>query len=194
MWAHATCGSGVRPSASRARERPPPAWRAHRTCMPSSTMLKPCEYASVAPCFMWGITAFTTAVCCLSGVRLSTMSAVGISCSHTPHATRSTRAPQKASAVGDGFECAACAAHARLHARPHARRRRSMGLGPVATRTPHRRCMQWPCVRADDTPSAGTCWVSCRAAPIPFQHSVACPCPALRAGAHSCDGVARGGG
>ncbi len=47
-------------------------------------MLKPWLYASVAPFFMSGITAFTTDECCLSGVRLSTMSAPGISSSYVP--------------------------------------------------------------------------------------------------------------
>lgn len=58
--------------------------RSGRICMPSSTTLKPCEYASVAPCFICGMMALTTAVCCLSGVRLSTMSACGISSSYVP--------------------------------------------------------------------------------------------------------------
>mmetsp|Transcript_11053 Transcript_11053/g.36462 ORF Transcript_11053/g.36462 Transcript_11053/m.36462 type:complete len:218 (+) Transcript_11053:675-1328(+) len=60
--------------------------RSGRTRIPSSTMLKPCEYASVAPSFISGITALTTDVCCLSGVRLSTMSACGMSSSYVPTA------------------------------------------------------------------------------------------------------------
>jgi len=52
--------------------------RSSRTFMPSSTMLKPCEYARVAPFFIFGITSLTTDVCCLSGVKFNTRSAVGI--------------------------------------------------------------------------------------------------------------------
>mmetsp|Transcript_16226 Transcript_16226/g.50199 ORF Transcript_16226/g.50199 Transcript_16226/m.50199 type:complete len:292 (+) Transcript_16226:705-1580(+) len=58
--------------------------RSSLTCMPSSTMLKPCEYASVAPCFIIGMTSETTAVCCLSGVRFRTRSADGTSSSYVP--------------------------------------------------------------------------------------------------------------
>mmetsp|Transcript_19762 Transcript_19762/g.59136 ORF Transcript_19762/g.59136 Transcript_19762/m.59136 type:complete len:273 (+) Transcript_19762:577-1395(+) len=55
--------------------------KSSRTCMPSSTMLKPWLYERVAPCFINGITWDTTALCCLSGVKFSTKSASGMSSS-----------------------------------------------------------------------------------------------------------------
>src|SRR5690606_27697053 len=58
--------------------------RSFRICIPSSTILKPCEYDNVAPCFINGITALITEVCCLSGVKLITKSAVGINSSYVP--------------------------------------------------------------------------------------------------------------
>ena len=41
-----------------------------RICMPSSTMLKPCEYERQEPCFIIGMIVSTTLVCCLSALLL----------------------------------------------------------------------------------------------------------------------------
>ena len=49
-----------------------------RICIPSSIMLNPCEYQRAEPFFIFFITSVITGVCCLSGVRLPTKSAVGI--------------------------------------------------------------------------------------------------------------------
>ena len=47
-------------------------------------MLNPCEYDNAAPCFINGIAAAITFECCLSGVRLITKSAEGMSSSYVP--------------------------------------------------------------------------------------------------------------
>ena len=47
-------------------------------CMPSSTILNPCEYQIVTPLRAYFKTSVITGVCCLSGVRFPITSAEGI--------------------------------------------------------------------------------------------------------------------
>ena len=58
--------------------------KSSRIFIPSSTILNPWEYDSVAPFFIKGITSLTTGEWFLSGVKFITISAVGINSLYVP--------------------------------------------------------------------------------------------------------------